>query len=364
MMDVIFNLFKIRFNIMDELFSANDINLTRSDKVNIFINLESVLRKLHRSNLEVYLKVKKDEKIFEFVSNILNLAAHYRLYFSKQKIYSKVYIYLGYPFKSKYKNNNFNEEYRKYYQERFSKNTKNVSFSNLFEDVMGISKTILEYIEGVYIINSNSIEPSVIPYILMKDKDDNFKNFIVTTDRYEYQYVDKDFYILRPKKELSYIITKDNVINQMKIEEKINSDLSVDSSYISFILSILGNKYRNIKHIKRIGLSTLIKLIRTAIDNNILGERTNNIYLLSKIIKDEYKEIFLNNYYCTDLDYQIKYLNIVDIHSITDQIKDKFDNASLNKLNNDYFNTYPIMLLELTSAVNLIKKKKDIFLGR
>lgn len=361
-MDVIFNLFKVKYTKLDELIMRHCKEIGPDSKVNVFINLEPVLKKLVAANIDEYLKVKTEEKSFELISNIINLAAHYRLFFTKNKLYSKIYLYLNYPFKTNYKNRLINPDYRKNYQHKYTRDTKTLVLSNSLENVLPFVKIILEYIEGVYLIESDYIESALVPLIVTKQYPSNALNFIVTTDKYEYQYVNKGFYIIRPKQDDSYIVSRGNLIEMLKLEEKVITDKTVKPDLYPFILSLLGDKYRNIEKIKRVGLSSILKMINTAIENNIIGKEVTNINILSNIVKEEYRGMILSNYYCIDLDTQYNLLNYKDLYQITSQIVDKFDNIALKKINDQYFNNYPIYLLELTEASKLIKKKPNIFL--
>lgn len=359
-MDVIFNLFKIKYTKLDELLTKHCTTLKPNSNINLFINFESLMKKLYNSNIMEYLKVCKNKEE-EIISNIINLAAHYRLFFSKNKIYSKIYFYMGFPFKSHYKNKLINPDYRKLYNEKYSKGNEIFVFSELLNNTIPIVKIIFEYIEGVYFINSNLIEPSLIPYIITKDSMNNTFNLILSKEKYDYQYVNKDFYLLNPKQENSYIIDSQNIIENVKIDNKVYNDLTVSSKYLSFILSLLGDKYRNIEKIKSIGLSGVIKSINKAIEQNKIGENVFNINILSNIIKEEYRKDLLNNFYCTDIDTQYSMLNIKDIYSITEQLIDKFDNVQLKKLNDQYFINSPIYLMELMSGNKLKNQTKSVF---
>jgi len=219
-------------------------------------------------------------------------------------------------------------------------------------------------VEGVYLIEADSIESSLVPHIIKKDTPANEVNFILSSDRYDYQYVNKDYYIIRPKQDESYIVDKNNLIRVLKLEDKIVNDVSVGSHFYPFILSLLGDKHRNIEKIKRIGLASLLKTIKSAIDSEVIGKDVTSINILSSIIKKEYVGLLLTNFYCTDIDTQFAMLNIKDLYSITEQLVDKFDNTALKRINDQYFKNNPIYLLELTGANSLIKKKKpkDIFL--
>jgi hypothetical protein len=89
-MEVIFNLFKVKYKKLDELITASCPDLTKDSKVNIFINFESIMKKLASSNVEEYLRVKQNERSYEMISNIVNFAMHYRKFFTNNKVYSRI----------------------------------------------------------------------------------------------------------------------------------------------------------------------------------------------------------------------------------------------------------------------------------
>jgi len=357
-MEIIFNLFKIRFKLLDELLTKQCKELTPNSTINMFINFEPILKKLVSANIEEYLKVKKEERAIELMSNILNLTSHYRSFFSKNKLYSKIYIYFSYPIlKNTYKNRMINVNYRKYYEDKYANNPKTFVLFQTLSTIIPLLSVITEYIEGVYLIKSNNIESSLVPYVLTNGYKDNSLNLILSNDKYEYQYVNNNFYILNPKKQDSYIVSKENVIETIKFEDKIVNNIDIDSNLYPFIKSILGDKYRNIEKIKNLGLLTIIKTLDKAIKKGIINNNTNSINILSNIIKEEFRNQLLINYYTTSLDIQFKALTIKDIYTITEQVIDRFDNLSLKNLNDKYFTQYPIQLLELTSSITLSKKK-------
>jgi len=357
-MEAIFNMFKVKYVKLDELIMRHCKEINPDSRVNLFINLEPILRKLASANVEEYLRVKSDDKSLEMISCIINLAAHYRLFFTKNKLYSRIYMYLSYPFKTSYKNRMINPNYRKAYEHKFTKDSKTIVLTKTLDAVLPFVKTILEYVEGVYLIGADSIESSLVPQVITKEFPTNHINFILSSDKYDYQYVNKGFYIIRPKQDESYMVTQENLIDNIKLEEKIVTDISVGTNFYPFILSLLGDKYRNIEKIKKIGLSGILKMLNKALQENIIGKDVSNINILSKIVREEYRPLVLSNFYCIDIDTQMQMLNVKDIYDITKQIVDKFDNVSLKKINDEYFRHYPIYLLELTDANKLLKKKK------
>ena len=87
------------------------------------------------------------------------------------------------------------------------------------------------------------------------------------------------------------------------------------------------------------------------VSNNI-----DSIHLLLNIIKPNLRNNIIQNYYCIDLNYQYKQLSKKDIYVIMSQLKDKFDNIALKKINDSYFNEYPVMMEEIMP----LKKRRDI----
>jgi hypothetical protein len=330
--------------------------------VNVFINFETVLSTLTKGDVEKYFRMTRKNKVFEFISNILNLASHYRLYFSKHKMFSKIFIYIGYPFDSEFKNRSINPEYRYTYQHKYGDHVTNFSTYDVVTESIAQAKTIFEFIDNVYLISSGIVEPSLIPAIINESQGNKATNIIVTKDQYEYQYVNSGYNILRPKTDKSYILSKYNVIDTMKIESSIRANYTVDTRYLPFILSMLGNKTRNISKIHGVGLGKILKVINTSLITGSLMPNVFNINLLLDILKHDIKDILLKNYYCTDIDTQMKMLNYRDRYIILDQLKDRFDNDGLKKMNDMYFRENPINLIELTSGDKyLYKEKVDVF---
>lgn len=359
-MEVFFNMYKIKFEILNKFISNSNIDLSKDNY--LYINLEPLLRRIIHANIDNELRIKKNERILEFISYVFNLASHYRLYFASKKVYCKVYIFMGYPFDVNYINNDVKPDYRYNYQEMFKSNV-NIGLRNIIEDSLSLLKTILEYIDGVYLIESGNIEPSLIPMIIDSQNENKSKNnFIVSTDRYDYQYCLKDYYVLRPKQKNSYILYKGNIIDMMSIEEKmLPGEYDINYNIIPFMLSIMGNELRSLNKIKGMGFKTIIKGIQKGKDIGLISDKVNNIFILSKILKDSVQEQVFQNYICTDLDTQYKKIKEVEKHNIIIQLKDKFDNKELKELNDEYFVYQPLNLLEILSCCKYKNNKIKLF---
>lgn len=360
MLGIIFNMHKVRFvdldNLLGKVTTSDDI-----DTVNVFINLEPIFRKVATNpDMVKYLKVQTQEKNNEFIAEVINLAAHYRLFFNKARLKSKIYMYFGYPFTvgGPYANRRYVDEYRMNYQEKFTRDTNGRIVGNLINDTVSIISTICNYIDGVYFVPMDYIEPSLLPKFMVHKFGSKSLNLIVTNDRYEYQYVNQGFTIIRVKYPHHYVVTKDNLIQVLKQEEKISNDIIIPPHFISFLLSFMGDSRRNIPRVKNIGLGRLLPLIDKAIKEGSITLDTKNIQLLTDFLKEEIQDVVKNNFYCIDVDIQSVYLGSGFDISIQEKLIDKYDNHSLKLLNEEYFSDHPMMLMELTTE---LRSKKNIF---
>lgn len=335
---------KIKYAKLDELINENRIDLS-CGRVNLFINLEPILNTLVTKQIDDYLRVKNESKIFQIIANIINLAAHYRLYFSSRKIESTVYLYMQHPFDTIFKNRRYNHEYRRVYTFKYVDNINNYIICDNLTAAIPLIKIILEYIENVFFIESGEIENSVIPYILTRDSEG--VNFILSNKIYDMQYVSYDFNILYPKQDESLIVTKTNFKSTFGKIYKLNVD-NVTYNQLPFILSMVGNPDRNIYGIRGIGLKRAFSVISSAIRNNVISKDTNNINILIELLKKQYRDSVLENYCCTDIVSQYKDCTKKDIYPIM-QLINKFDNDALKSLNDKFFEEYPLMLEAITS---------------
>ena len=90
---VCFNLLKIKYVDFDESFNQIDL-ITPRDSVNVFINLETVLNYITGvKDIDKKLLTEKDYEDV-MVVDILNLAAHYKKFFTGNRLDTKVFLYM------------------------------------------------------------------------------------------------------------------------------------------------------------------------------------------------------------------------------------------------------------------------------
>lgn len=353
MIDPIFNMFKIKHLTLDSLKVLDP----KVNRVHIYINLESVFNKLINPRVNNYLmaNVKGDldkNKIkLAIVSHVINLAQHYRLYCAKHKKESRIILYWNYPVSTEYVNRKYIIDYRAYYNHKMFRNEECKFLVDCIQDAFHILQQMVQFVNEVYLVNGGTIESSMIPIVMeqhvYQDYTNHTQKIIISDSKYDFQYTTQpEFTVIESARDKSIIVNQNNVIELLKNRMGIKSLLSVPNTLIPFVISLLGDRYRNIPKLAGVGMSTILKMANLAIQNNIITESTKDVDMLSEIITESYRQQFRNNYLCTSLEYQQRDVTPYMISAIRQQIIDKFDDRTLKNMNEKYFLHCPIMLIE------------------
>ena len=351
---VCFNLLKLKYAVYDESLSAMNF-LEPTDKVNVFINLETVWKNISMiMDLEKKIIVQHDFKEI-IISNILNLAAHYKRFFTSNNLDTKVYLYHTDLTSEEFDQFKYNEDYRAYYLTKFNDNPKFALFSErLIYDIIPDVKAYCEFIPGVYYISSKNIEGSLVPYIIAKS-DPSRKNLIIGGELYDTQYsqidrfvnhyIHRNFNVNRVYSDLNgYIL---DITKKEKDEDDLNKAFSNYNFYCG-LLAILGNKVRSIDSISGFGPITFKKYLVDAINKNDISEDTSNPEIIGNIFNDgETKEEFVNNFYCSSILAMYDELSASEKVSVLNQLLDRSDRNALESINKLKFGNHPINLENL-----------------
>lgn len=361
MLGRMFNMFKIRYETLDKILTDGGPTFNTKRHVNLFINMDCIYTQLFSKNLEEYIRARRtNDKMYDPISNIINVAAHYREFFTRHHIYTRVILYSAdYESVTELQNKSYCSEYRYKYREILE--TPGFSFmKRMLINGIPIAKTILEYAEGVHYITSKELEPACIPLVVSGYFDADDMNILITKDQYEYQYVNHGFTILRPKKQDgSYCINKDNLIEKIKFERNSDGPGTVNPEYYSLVYSLLGDGLRSLPKFRGYGLQKIFRLINDNIKAGLLSPNGASIQQFVNILPDDMHSQIVTNFYCTDLDTQIEFPSNFELLHLSNQLTNKFDNASLREINDQYFVNYPIYLEELTRAANLLKTYEE-----
>ena len=255
-------------------------------------------------------------------------------------------MYWNFP-ECNYINEKYIPSYKAYYTNKiFNNDSVSYLLKGITECHDFLTKLIL-FVNEVYLIESRTVESSVLPYIIYKDRNDSelIQNIIVSNDKYDLQYINEGFTILSPNGDNSKYITKQNVLQSLKDSLSVKTDMSITTNYLSFVLSILGNKYRNIQKITSMGLSGVIKQINKAKDNFLVTDSTSSIDMLKAILDVRYQPQFCINFRCTDIRTQYKEISELDRYNVLSLVEDKYDDVALLTIDEKYFQNHPLMLI-------------------
>ena len=363
-MDFMFNSFKIRYVKMNKMF--RDLHLNGIKTITLYINLESILNPLHQKSFEEFLvSCPLDALTDEYkrvISNIINIAAHYRAYFTRERVYSNiVFFYNDFDSGNKYNNSVHIKKYRKAYHDMYN-DMKYEKTNEVIRWAVTYCHKIIDFIDHVYILKSDRLDSSVIPYLCMDTKYlKSDLDLLLTKDPYDFQYVNQGFMILLPHGDDSVVLHKGTLIKYLLFKNDMLDKYKflISPMLYPFMLSVTGNKKRNLNKLKGIGFKKLYKgLEKLYIEDYLSDENpaSYNIEYLNDLIKSSngfydngVRELICNNYYAIDLDRQLNISNVDDNDKILSDIVDRYDTNGLKKLNDKTFADYPINLVELNN---------------
>ncbi len=360
-MDVHFNSYKVKYQSLN-YFMRPIRNSQKVYNVNIFIDLDDVFHSLHRPLINNEFQVCGRNAPRQLISNVMNLAGHYRNWAIKEHLNPMVYLtYSG--ARKRFKNNIYIPDYRQRFFDINSENHPNYFFINQsIRQSYDILHIICKYITGVYIIDSKYIEPSVIPNFLSGLYPADW-NILISRDVYSLQYCYKDRWsMISPKGDNSRFITKDTLWHYICDRERVFKEdekalLNYDPQLYVIAKAIVGDKYRSIPRLKRCGWKTIFKYLDEAFE---ASKSSGNLYevqekYLTDLITDKKMNFtdIENNNACIDIEWQTSVLLDTDKNLILNQITDMEDYNALVEIDNRYFSQYPINLNFLCNRIQM-----------
>ena len=342
---IYFNLVKIKYPVYDE--SLTGLNFLKpTDKVNVFINIETVLKYLSMcKDLEKKLIINRNYPDLMKV-DIINIAAHYKEFFKGSGLDCNVFLYmtdLASDIDS-FKETKISEDFRSYYLTKYTANPKFIMLGDrLVSEIIPDTQTICQYIPNVYFISSKNIDGGLIPYIIGKSMPDR-KNLIISGDIHDSQYsyepgfVDH-LHIRTYNKNVLGCKTEDylkTIAKTDKIDPNFVS-LFENGSFYRILLACLGDRYRSIDGVTGIKFKTMVKVLIDAINEQKITKDVRSAMLLSDIFPDEVKQSVYNNLMVLDIQNEYEMLCEGDKKQILSQIIDRSDINTLMTLNRTRF---------------------------
>ena len=342
----------LKWDQISQQLEMSDLKLKEGDKINVFINFESILRNLSwNKDLNKKVQFFKQDVVLELESAILNLIAHYKAFFKKEKCKAKLYFYYTDILAEEQQMKVYDKYYRQYYRNRYLTNPQFRPMGLLLSEIIIPEvKLILSYVQDCYFLCSRGYDSSVIPIAISNFS--NRKNVIITGDVFDTLYLfNPNFITIYIKRRFQHfsVISDINSAVQSIVKNENPFDLTIFNSemYYRLLLSIKGSKIRNIRSAKGFGYGKFIKLLKDGIDRNIVLKDFSSLDSIIQLFPDNYAGAIKKAFQCTSIDTQYKLLSETDIEELKTQIVDKIDIESLESLNNKRFLEYPINLQSL-----------------
>ena len=326
--------------------------------INIFINVDDFFHKLHRPDTDREFQTTGKNASKQVVSNLINLAAHYKHWAVKEHLSPTIYLY--YTTSRTFRNAMTLSGYRGHYSKITDLNNPDFFYINTaMTNSFSILQIITKYLPRIYAIDSNYIEPSIIPLYLSEERPADF-NLLISRDEYDLQYTHLDKWgVIIPKGDVSTFITSGDLWKYLQEKEKIEGELYYHPETFIWAKAIVGDKYRSIPKLTRTSWKTVIKYLEefssignTSVEILELQLRRLADYIMKKKIQDT---DFNHNLACTSIKQQLESLMEVDKIMIRQQLTDMEDMQSLHQANNSIFKEYPLnltFLLQENAPVN------------
>ena len=366
-MDSHFNGYKARYDIMNK-YMIPICNSQIVKSMNIFINLDDLFHTLHNPLINNEFQICGKDAPKQFISNVFNLIGHYRYWALKNHYDSKVFCIYTSTIRS-FKNNIYIPEYRnKFKKINAIENAGCYFINNTLESSLPMLQIIAKYIPDVYMIDSKYLEPSMIPLFISDEINKMDWNILVSRDPYDLQYSYRNKWnMLIPKGDYSMVVNQTGIWEYVNRKEKVFKDdsLVLNYPYELYILakSIVGDNYRSIPRLRRIGWKTLFKYLDQIMEENPSASPTTLKLKLIEKVKGKSgltNEMINDNLNSINIDLQKEAMLEIDKTLITSQIIDVPDYDNLQELNRTQFMKYPLNLQFLCNE-NVANKPKSPF---
>lgn len=313
--------------------------------VNIYINIDDFFHKLHKPFISNEFELTGQNVYKEMVSNFINLIGHYKNWAVKENLTPA--IYLIYTTSRTFKNTVRIRSYRDHYL-KITEMTNEDFFhvNSIVMQSIRLLPAIVKYIPHAYVIDSKYLEPSMIP-MLLSDMYQADWNLLVTRDEFDYQYLAFDNWsIISPRGMESLFMSKNNLWDVVSKSARLEEPVYFDPAIYLPLKAIIGDKYRGIPRLARIGWKTAIKWM-----GDVANKAGDDIYeiqmaKLSQLIEKRKVEgtSFRTNFYCTSVREQADAIMDIDRSLVVQQIQDFRDDKSLAQANIEIFKEYPLNL--------------------
>lgn len=357
-MDSHFNGYKIKYDMLDKYM----LPICRSQivtSINIFINLDDLFHMLHNPLINSEFQICGRDAPRQLISNIFNLIGHYRYWAIKNHYTVKVFAIYTTTIRS-FKNNIYIPEYRKHFKMINAQENASCFFVNsAIQSAMPLIPILSKFIPDVYVIDSKYLEPSMIPLYIYNNEYEASWNILVSRDPYDLQYAYRNKWsLVAPKGENSMVVNQKGIWNYVNFKERVYEEKeNLTYPYELYVLAkaIVGDKYRSIPRLRRVGWKTLFNFLNQIMEENpSASDTTLKIKLIEKIKGKSLltNEDFNRNLNAINIDLQENNMIELDKVLIRDQIIDVPDYENLQEFVRENLSDYPLNLQFLCNTIS------------
>ena len=346
---------KIKYSILKELIAEYMVGVK---EVNCFLSLDMILKTFYSIKPDEVSESLASANPNALSSEIINVVAHYRHYFwSRYHVPSNYFIYYSFDM-ADYCCEHCLTYKESYYNKRMG-NTEIQEYKIINENIefnLNLIKLITEYLPNIYFINTGSLEPAVLPQLLIsKNKPkETIHNFVFTTNKNEYQMVNNPYTtVISVNGDDSKVYTSHNLMYSLVKGTK-DADArkeiirKVSSKFYIPTLAISGYKSYDIKGCKGYGTVKVLKLISKLLKENKISDIDyTTLDDILQYFPNSDIQLINNNYYVLNLKNLVQNISNKEYINIKKQINNKSDNMSLMEINSKYYESNPLMLIEL-----------------
>lgn len=353
--EIILNSFKVKYNVLLDLINNSS---AEGDNMNIYINLDSIFNNFYVEGKDSAMNSLTVKESLIMVSELINIAAHYRHFFwSRFRATTKIYFYYCNK-RPKWQKKKVDTYFEK---DEFNKSTEHPKFSGInetIEDVLKLFSKVIEYIQEVYYVPSDGLEPSIIPYYLIKNTgNENTCHMVISKDKIDYQLCNiNNTFIVSPRGVNTKMIEAKTIYDHKFKSIKYRPKNHLSPELYPLLIAFLGDKKRGIPKVKGCTLVHTLKTIDKLIDDELIKNGLNksiSLDTLSECIDEVSAKQIKNNYKCINFNRVYHLLTEMDSYNIRKHISNnKYDNESIMNLNGTYFQNNNIKLIELSEGID------------
>jgi hypothetical protein len=348
MLHAIINSKKTKYSILQPLVEKNLPKDTK--ELTVFISLECILKQFYNPRVNETINSLEIPEKHLLSSELINIVAHYRHFFwSRYGVPSTYFVY--YSSERATYNILESEGYRKNFYEKRVDNT--LEYGNLNKMVrknLDLANLLSEYLPNIYFIDTKDFDPSALPhFILRNNQGDGITNIVLSNNVIDYQMVNNDrTFAITLQGDNSSVIRRENLMELFLKDSKKKSSTVLSSHLYIPVYAISGHKTFNVDGIKGMGKLKTIALLEKALAN---GEISNGIHKtmepISRLFDKGDSKLINSNFNVLDYGNLCGHITPKQLDNIRMQIDNKSDNQSLMEINHQYYEKYPLMLIEL-----------------